>query len=158
MVDFWHHQSIFSLFAPQKAVDDSCGSRRNDMPSKLRMQRIADRICEELSEMIIKEVNDPRLSGISITGAKVDRELSYADIYVSAVEGQTRSNDVIEGLQHANGFLRRRLAERIELRVFPRLRFHWDPTPERADHIERLLAELRQEQPSSSENQTQDGE
>ncbi len=126
------------------------------MPSPLRLQRIADRIREELSDMIIRDVSDPRLSGISITGAKVDRELSYADIYVSAVEGHERAPMVIEGLEHASGFLRRRLAERIDLRVFPRLRFHWDPTPERADHIERLLAELRQENPSQTENETKD--
>ena len=52
------------------------------MPSPLRLQRIADRIREELSDMVVREISDPRLSGISITGAKVDRELSYADIFV----------------------------------------------------------------------------
>jgi len=115
------------------------------MPSQLRIQRIADRIREELSEMLIKEVSDPRLSGISITGVKVDRELTYADIFVSAVEGHERSADVLAGLDRATSFLRRNLAERIELRAFPRLRFHWDPTPERADHIERILASIRAE-------------
>lgn len=115
------------------------------MPSKLRIKRISDRIRDDLSEMMIHEVADPRLSGISITDVKVDRELAFADIYVSAIEGQERSEEVLEGLQSANGFLRRALAERIHLRTFPRLRFHWDPTPERADHIERLLASLREE-------------
>ena len=128
------------------------------MPSPMRLQRIADRIREELSDMLIRDVSDPRLSGISITGAKVDRELSYADIFVSAVEGHERAPEVIEGLQHASGFLRRGLAERIDLRVFPRLRFHWDPTPERADHIERILAELRQETPSTTESDSEDGD
>ncbi len=128
------------------------------MPSPLRLQRIADRIREELAEMIIREVSDPRLSGISITGAKVDRELSYADIFVSAVEGHERAPEIIEGLQHASGFLRRKLAERIDLRVFPRLRFHWDPTPERADHIEQILAQLRQENSPGSESDSEDDE
>lgn len=114
------------------------------MPSKLRLQRIEDRIQQELAAMVINQVSDPRLEGISITDVKVDRELSYADIYVSAVEGNSRSNDVLQGLEHASGFLRRELAHRIELRVFPKLRFHWDITPERADHIERLLASLRE--------------
>ena len=117
----------------------------------MRLQRIADRIRQELSEMVIKELGDPRLNGISITDVKVDRELAYADIYVSAVEGQERANDVIDGLVHANGFLRRALAERVDLRVFPRLRYHWDPTPERADHIEKLLAELRNEEKPQQE-------
>jgi ribosome-binding factor A len=93
--------------------------------------------------MLIREISDPRLHQIFITDAKVDRELAYADIYVSAVEGAARSPEILEGLEHASGFLRHALAERIELRTFPRLRFHWDPTPENADHLERLLASLR---------------
>lgn len=113
------------------------------MVSKLRSQRIADRIREELSEMIIMEVSDPRLAGVSVTDVKVDRELAFADVYVSALEGAQRAPEIIAGLQHAGGYLRRELAKRVELRVFPRLRFHWDPTPEQADQIERLLNQLR---------------
>jgi ribosome-binding factor A len=110
--------------------------------SKTRSQRIADRIREELSEIILQEVSDPRLAGISITDVTVDRELAFADIYYSSIEGPTRSKEILEGLQHAQGFLRYTLSQRIEMRVFPRLRFHWDPTFERADHIERLMASL----------------
>jgi ribosome-binding factor A len=53
---------------------------------------------------------------------------------------------VLAGLESASGFIRRYLASRVELRTFPRLRFHWDMTPENADHIERILAELRKKQ------------
>jgi ribosome-binding factor A len=113
------------------------------MPSGVRLQRIADRIREELSEMLIREISDPRLHLIYVTDVKVDKELAYADIFVSAVEGVSRSKDVLAGLESAAGFIRRTLASRIELRTFPRLRFHWDMTPENADHIEKLLAELR---------------
>ena len=100
------------------------------MPSQNRLQRIGDRIREDLSEIILLKMNDPRLSGISVTDVKVDRELAFADVYVSVVEGIARAKEVIMGLEHANGFLRHELAARVELRVFPRLRFHWDPTPE----------------------------
>jgi ribosome-binding factor A len=113
------------------------------MPSGIRLQRIADRIRQELSEMLIREISDPRLHQIFITDVKVDRELAYADIYVSAIEGSGRSKEVLSGLESASGFIRRTLAGRVELRVFPRVRFHWDPTPENADHIEKVLAELR---------------
>jgi ribosome-binding factor A len=113
------------------------------MPSSLRLKRISDRINQELSEMLVRgEVRDPRLEGISITEVKVDRELSYAEIYVSAIEGIARSKEVLQALESASGFLRKSLSEKIELRVFPRLRFHWDVTPERADHIEQLIASL----------------
>jgi ribosome-binding factor A len=113
------------------------------MPSEVRLQRIADRIRQEFSDMLIRELNDPRLKLIYITDVKVDRELAFADVFVSAVEGSSRSQEVLQGLESASGFIRRTLADRVELRVFPRLRFHWDPTPENADRIEKVLAELR---------------
>ena len=116
------------------------------MPSGIRLQRIADRIRQELSEVLIREINDPRLQQIYVTDVKVDRELAYADVYVSAVEGVSCSADVLAGLESASGFLRRTLASRVELRAFPRLRFHWDMTPENADHIEQVLAQLRKKQ------------
>jgi ribosome-binding factor A len=115
------------------------------MVSKVRLRRISERILEELSEMLILEVKDPRLSGIFITDVKVDRELAYADIYISAVEGSQRAEDIINALEHASGYFRSELATRLDLRIFPRLRFHWDPTPERAAQIEQLIAELHQE-------------
>lgn len=93
--------------------------------------------------MLIREISDPRLQRIYVTGVKVDRELAFADVYVSAVEGVARSTDVLSGLESASGFIRRTLASRVELRSFPRLRFHWDMTPENADRIEKKLAELR---------------
>jgi len=121
------------------------------MPSGLRLQRIADRIRQEIADMLIREINDPRLKLISVTDVKVDKELAFADVYVSAVEGHTRSAEILAGLESASGFLRRTLASRIELRVFPRLRFHWDPTPENADHIEKVLADLREKRKPEKE-------
>ncbi len=97
--------------------------------------------------LVLNQIHDPRLEGISITDVRVDRELTCADIYVSAIEGVERSASILEGLESASGFIRRMLAQQIQLRSFPRLRFHWDPTPERADRIETLLAELRRQQP-----------
>jgi ribosome-binding factor A len=113
------------------------------MPSGVRLQRIADRIRQEFSEMLVREISDPRLELIYVTDVKVDRELAYADVFVSAIEGRERSKEVLAGLESASGFIRRTLAGRVDLRVFPRLRFHWDPTPENADHVEKVLASLR---------------
>jgi len=126
--------------------------------SKLRAQRISDRIQQELSEMLIMEIHDPRLTGVSVTDVSVDRELAFADVYVSALEGSERSQEIISGLNHASGYLRSELAKRIDLRVFPHLRFHWDPTPERADHIEKLFESIHKESQGSnqiSKNQKQ---
>ena len=113
------------------------------MPSKIRVKRIADRIFQDFSEMLLYELHDPRLVGVNVTDVSVDRELSYADIYVSALEGHERSKEILAGLKSASGFIRSRLAKSLQLRSFPNVRFHWDVTPENADHIEKLLAELR---------------
>lgn len=115
------------------------------MVSKTRLQRINDRMREELSEIILKEVSDPRLVGVSITDVKVDRELAYAEIYFSSLEGSARAGEIQAGLEHAQGFLRHALTERVDLRTSPRLRFHWDPTFERAERIEELFAKIRAE-------------
>jgi len=121
------------------------------MPSKLRLHRIGDRIRLELTEMLIMgEISDPRLSGASITDVKVDRELAYAEIYFSAVEGSQRAQEIQAGFESASSYIRRALADRVDLRSFPRLRFHWDPTPERADRIERILSELRNQSAPSA--------
>lgn len=124
------------------------------MPTPLRTQRIADRMRQELSEVLIREVRDPRLTGISVTDVKIDRELAYADIFISAVEGQARASEALKGLNSASGFLRSLLAKRIQLRTFPRLRFHWDTIPERADHIERLLAAIKHEDKPDQPDET----
>jgi len=113
------------------------------MPSKLRAKRISDRIKEELSEMLVTgQINDPRLQGAFITDVNVDRELVYANIFVSALASSFSPDETLEAFEHASGFLRSTLARRIALRAFPRLRFYWDETPERAERIERLIDRL----------------
>ena len=121
------------------------------MVSKTRLTRISERIREELSEILLMKSNDPRLKGITVTGAEVDKELAYAEIYVCALEGAARENEVLSGLDHAQGYLRSELAHRMELRVFPRLRFHWDPTFEHADQIEKLIISIHQSDPGKIE-------
>jgi len=116
------------------------------MPSPLRLSRIGDRFREELSTMLVKgEIRDYRLTGVSVTEVRVDRELSYAEIYISSLAGSERSAEILAGFESASGYIRKVLSERIELRSFPRLRFHWDPTFEKADRIEKLLIEIKKE-------------
>lgn len=121
------------------------------MVSKTRLGKIAERVREELSEIMVMQIHDPRLAGVSITDVEVDRELAYAEIYFSCVEGASRAEEILEGFQHAQGFLRSELAQRIDLRAFPRLRFRWDPTFERAERIEKLFAQLEEEKLTDSD-------
>jgi ribosome-binding factor A len=127
------------------------------MPSKLRLTRIGDRIQQEISEMLVRqELQDPRLFGVTITEVKVDRELAFASVYVSALEGSERSKEILKGFESANSYIRKLLAMRIELRAFPKLRFFWDPTPEKADRIEQILATIRVEEPVNPEINAED--
>lgn len=121
------------------------------MVSQSRAARIAKGIQEMLSQMLLFEVTDPRIQGVFITDVRVDRELSQANIFVSALEGVERSKEILTGLQHASGFLRTQLAQRSDLRVFPRLRFVWDPTPENAERIESLIASLNKDADAQSD-------
>ena len=127
------------------------------MVSQMRAQRIAERIREELSEMLINMITDPRLQWVSVTDVRVDRELAYANIFVSAVDGSERKDEILDGFHSARGFIRRQLAQRIDIRSFPQLRFHWDPTPENAERIEQLIASLHEEPPSPEEETGEDG-
>jgi len=122
------------------------------MPSEERARRIANRILEEIADLLIKEVSDPRLQMVTITDVKVDRELAYATIYFSILDDPSRVEEVKAGLERARGFLRSQLASRIRLRSFPQLRFRYDPTSVQVARIEELLAEIKKEQDAIEED------
>ena len=122
------------------------------MPSEERARRVANRILEEIADLLIKEVSDPRLQMIAITDVKVDRELAYATVYFSILDDPGRVNEVKAGLERARGFLRSQLASRIRLRSFPQLRFRYDPTSVQVARIEELLAEIKKERESIEED------
>jgi len=116
------------------------------MVSESRTDRISDRIKRELTLLFMQEISDPRLEGVTITAVDLDREISYADIYVSARDGSDRQKDILAALKRASGFIRSQLAVSIShLRTFPQLRFHWDPVPERVDRLDEIFAELDEE-------------
>ena len=115
------------------------------MPSEIRLKRIEDQIKRVLTEILEAKVNDPRLEHVYVTDVSVDRELDYANIYVSALGGQGQVDEILAGLENASGFIRYTLSQEVKLRVMPKLRFNWDETPDRADRIEELLADIRKE-------------
>lgn len=115
------------------------------MPSEIRLKRIQDQIKRVLTEILEGKVSDPRLESVYVTDVSVDRELDYANIYVSSLRGQSQAEEILDGLQNASGFIRYSLSQEVKIRVMPKLRFYWDETPERADRIESLLADIRKE-------------
>ena len=113
------------------------------MPTELRMKRINDRVKEILSIALLTKAEDPRLEAVTITDVKIDRELDFANIYVSALGGIEVKDEVIEALNHARGFLKFEIANEVDLRVMPKLRFFWDPTQERAQRLDALLMQIK---------------
>lgn len=110
--------------------------------SKIRQKRTAERIRIILSELVVREMRDPRLRDITFTEVRIDRELQYADIYVNAFGDDSREAEVMEALAGATGYFRRELAPRLTLRTVPHLHFHWDPTLAHAERISQLLDSL----------------
>ena len=121
------------------------------MPTGIRLKRIQDQILQVITIILETKVNDPRVVGAYVTDVSVDRELDYADIYISSLAGPENADEILEGLRNAAGFMRHALSQEVKLRVMPKLRFFWDNTPERADRIESLFTEIRKEREANGE-------
>lgn len=116
------------------------------MPTDTRVRRVAERIRNDLAEVLQRSTADPRLEGVTVTDVEVDRELAFATIYVTALQGEERREEILKGLRHASGFLRTALAQRVPLRAFPQLRFRWDESLEQGTRIDALLKAVRDEE------------
>lgn len=110
--------------------------------SKIRQERTAEQIRVLLTELLLREVSDPRLQDLTVTRVTIDRELQHANIYVNALGDESREAEVVQALQKAGGFLRYEVGQRMRLRTVPEFHFHWDPTLAYAEEVDRLLDEL----------------
>jgi len=119
------------------------------MSSEARARRLGERIREELADLLRRDVADPRLALVSVTDVEVDRELSFATVYVSALDASDRMDEILQAFGRARGFLRHELAARIPLRSFPQLRFRHDASAERGAQIETLLETLKPKKPAA---------
>ncbi len=108
----------------------------------IKQDRVAERIQAILSELLLREVADPRLKNVTVTGVSLDPELMFADVYVNALADESRHDEVMAGLARAQGFLRREVGKRMRLRSLPELHFHWDETLERSERLNKLLSSL----------------
>ncbi len=110
--------------------------------SNIRQQRTAEQIKVILSEICQRELSDPRLQNLTITTVMIDRELQYANVYIASLGDDSRKKDVLQALKKAASFLRRALAQRMQMRTVPQLVFHWDPTLAHADAVDQILEDL----------------
>jgi len=104
-----------------------------------RAARIADQIQRDLSELIRKELKDPRVGLVTITSVEVTRDLSHAKVYVTTLAGAESGERSIQALQHAAGFLRTQLSQTLKVRSIPQLHFVYDASVERGARLSQLI-------------------
>lgn len=111
-----------------------------------RLKQINRAIREEISDLLTRHINDPRIKGIiSVTEVNVTPDLKYARVYVSAMGTEEEKAEVFAGLSAASGFMRRELGNRLRLRYTPELIFQRDDSIERGDHLLQLIDQTAHE-------------
>ncbi|WP_444679027.1 30S ribosome-binding factor RbfA [Halomonas sp. E19] len=108
-----------------------------------RTDRVGDQLQKELAVLIQREVKDPRLGMVTVSGVTVSRDLGYADVYVTLLgeDSPERVKENLKVLKQAAGFLRSQIARRIKLRHVPELRFHYDESVVRGQRLSSLIDE-----------------
>jgi len=107
-----------------------------------RLMRINDEILRECANILRQEIKDPRISTmVTVTKADTTSDLSYAKIFVSIMGDDAQKKEVLEGLKNASGFIRRGIAERINLRATPELKFVLDDSLEYSLKMAKLIKE-----------------
>lgn len=127
------------------------------MPST-RQRRVQELLVQEISDIIRREIKDPRVGFVTITDAEITSDLRHARIFFSVLGKPEEREDTGKALTRAAGFIRSEFARRAQMRFVPDLRFEFDPSVEHGARISQLLAQVRDddeaaaaEAPASSE-------
>ncbi len=105
-----------------------------------RIERVNSLIRQEISELLQRQVKDPRLGNfITVTEVSTSPDLKYARVFVSRIGSKEEKQETLSVLASAAGFFRRELAVRLKLRYIPELSFQWDDSIERGDRLLQLI-------------------
>ena len=108
-----------------------------------RIERVNNLIRREISELLQRQVKDPRLGNfITVTGVSVSTDLKYAKIFVSCISSEEEKQEMLHALVAASGFFRNELARHLRLRRIPELSFQWDDSIERGAHLLDLIDQV----------------
>jgi ribosome-binding factor A len=110
-----------------------------------RSDKVADLIQKEISEILLKEIKDPRIGFITITRVAVSDDCRLAKVYFSVMGSDDDRERSIQGLNSAKGFVRKELGHRMRLRYTPDILFRFDPSVEYAVHLEEVIHHLREQ-------------
>ena len=119
-------------------------------PTNHRHERVGEEIAHEINAMLAGELKDPRLEGmVVVTEVRVQPDMKHARVFVSIRGSEKEQSDAIKGLEHAAGFIRSELIERLQLRRLPELHFALDLSEQHVERIEQLLKEVKKDKPPS---------
>jgi len=108
-----------------------------------RIERVNSLIRQEISELLRRQVKDPRLGNlVAVTGVSTSPDLRHAKIFVSRMGSEEEKQETLSVLASASGFFRNELAKRLRLRHIPELSFQWDDSIERGDYLLQLIDEV----------------
>jgi ribosome-binding factor A len=108
-----------------------------------RSDRVGDLLMELISELLRREIRDPRVGSVTITAANVSKDLRHARIYFNLFGGRQDKQEVLAGLQSATGLIRSRVGKQLKLRFVPTLEFFYDESQDEALRIEELLKKVK---------------
>jgi len=116
-----------------------------------RSERVGDLIREVISEMILRDLGDPRLETVTITEVEVTADLKLARVFFSARGDQRREEAALKGLESAAGFIKKKLGQELRLRYMPELTFQVDRSFEYGSKIDRLIRTIQDEKERDSQ-------
>lgn len=116
-----------------------------------RPERVSERIRQEISVMFDREIQDARLENINVTRVEVSGDLRYAKVFVSPRGAEVDDTEMMDALAHAAGFFRHRLAQSLELRYAPEIRFQLDRSIELGEHFIQVLEQVQAENRQAEE-------
>ena len=108
-----------------------------------RADRVADLLVELISDLLRKEIRDPRINTVTVTGARVSKDLRHARIYFNLLGRSEDRRTVSAGLKSATGFIRSKVAKQLKLRFVPTIEFFYDESEDEARRIEDLLNQVK---------------
>ncbi len=112
-------------------------------PSR-RPQRLALQIQHEVSLMISRDMKDRRIGFVTVTGIHMSPDLRHAKIYVSLMGSESEKKESLETLNHAAGWIRHELGQRIRMKFMPEILFLTDTSQDYGEHIDRLIDEIHE--------------
>jgi ribosome-binding factor A len=124
-------------------------SKGNLSVTTRRQRQVAELLHEEISLIIQRRVQDPRLGFVTVTGVEVSPDLRAASVYVSILGNDDDVKQALAGLENAVSFFRRELGASLALRYIPELNFRLDDSLERGLTIDRLLDSLSDDTPAA---------